>query len=174
MINLIPPQGKKLVAREYGVRVAAVACASIALALVASTVALVPSYVLFSSAPQAQVPAVEGVEERMLEIETGLKKAKALARHLRGTTPSLAPLAIVTHVESAVSPAIFLESFSLSHEKVTLIQVRGRAETRESLRQFIETLKRDAFFVEAQVPVSDFAPATNLDFTLTLTLRTET
>ena len=174
MINLIPPQGKKLVAREYGARVAAVACASVALALVASTVALVPSYVLFSSSRNAQAPIEDVAGEEMREVEAGLRKAMALTQQLQDTTQSLEPLAIVNHVESAVSSAIVIESFALSHEKATHIQVRGSATTRESLRQFIEALKRDSFFADAQVPVSDLAPDTNLDFTVTLTLRTET
>lgn len=177
MINLIPPQGKTLVKNEYIVRVVAVGCLSVAVALIISTIALLPAYVLFSSA--YAVTPLAGTEDAhteraTAEVERSLNEATAFAEQLQKTTGSLATLDILTHIESAVSPAIVLENFIFSEEGGAVIRARGTATTRESLRKFIETLKRDAFFADASVPVSDLARDTEVVFTVTLTLRTET
>lgn len=180
MINLVPPQGKKLITREYLVRVFSVGALSLSLALVASTVALAPAYALFS-VPSA-APSVAGVASTSTALSNEshtepkatelLSAAMILAHQLQRSKDTIAAFDVVTHIESALSPAIHTDSMSFSEDKSgVLVQLHGIAATREGLKQFIDALKKDTYFTNAQVPVSDLAHDVDAAFTMTLNIR---
>ena len=174
MINLLPPQGKKLVAREYIFRVSAVAGFVCAFFLLASAVALVPTYILFSPSGAGPSQEEKGVpsEEEYMQLVAELKEASGIAAQLNKKINTVAASSVVTHIEDALFPDITLAAITFSEEAAQVrISVRGTARTRESLRSFLDTLKKDPFFADAQVPVSELARDTNVQFTMTLTLK---
>ncbi len=174
MINLIPPEGHKQVRREYLSRVAAVFALLVTGALVGGACLLLPSYILLSYQLKAQVESAASpeVESEYADASRALADTSQLAKRLSAPAGSINTSEILAHVNTNLSAEVALTAFSVSRagEKVA-VTARGTAQTRESLRKFVETLKRDAFFMDARVPVSDLARDVDLSFTLTLTLR---
>lgn len=176
MINLIPPEGKKVIIKEYLARVATVWSYICMFACVGGGVALIPTYVFFTHQLQTMEsgPAehtTEIVAEYQKTLET-LKEATVVASQLGRTTPSVEASAVVHHLEEALTDDIALGGLAVSlDDSKTKIEARGVARTRDSLRRFVEALKKDAFFAEAKIPVSDLAKDTNLPFSVSLTLR---
>ncbi len=178
MINLIPQAGKDVVRREYFLRVGTVFGFLCAGALVAGGLLLLPTYALVTR--QLHSVIVAGVEEKDAEADyarqvSELDEAEKIAGQLLVSGGrSASASSILTHIEASISPEVVLTNLSVTETKEgAAVTARGTATTRESLRRFVEGLKRDAFFADAVVPVSDLARDTNLSFTVTLTLRTE-
>lgn len=172
MINLLPPQGKKVLHREYVLRVVAVAGFVMSFSLLASAAALVPTYVLFSIPETPTTESKEGERgvEEYADITETLTNSMRTVQYLGKPVESIKASEIISHIEKALSEKITLEGIRFLSEKETVrVEVRGNAETRESLRTLLEKAKRDPFFADAQVPVSDLARDTNVVFTLTLT-----
>lgn len=176
MINLIPQAAKANLRKEYIVRALSVWALLISLALFASGVLLLPTYVLYTKQIHTATAASESLKEKdasFKTIESTLTEANAFATQLSKSLDSVKASDILTHIEDALPSEVVLEGLNVVQEKNTLrIEARGTARTREALRHFTDALKRDAFFADAQVPISDLAQDTNLSFTVSLTLRT--
>lgn len=174
MINLIPPEGKRVVRKEYVLRVYTVAGVVLSIALFVSAAALVPTYVLFLSSPTPETSSkvTEPNSEEYARVTATLEAAMKVATQLQKPVPGLETSKIVSHIEAAVSPDITLEGMHFSQDaKQVRVEALGVARTRESLQAFIAALKKDTFFSDAQVPVSNLIKDTDLLFTLTITLR---
>lgn len=175
MINLLPPQGKKRVTREYIVRVCTVAGILFSFSLVASAAALVPTYVLFMGTGarlEREEKKFSQDEEEYAHISEVLKTATEVAQQLQKPVVTIEAAEIVSHLETALFADIVLDGVQLSQNKAEVqIQARGTARTRESLQHFLNTLKHDQFFSDAQIPVADLAKDTNALFTITLVRR---
>lgn len=155
-------------------RIVAVAGFVTTFSLLVSAIALVPTYVLFLE----PVAATEGAaqkspdEEQYVQIADTLKTSMGYVTQLSKPVESIETSKIVSHIEGALSPKVAVTSMHFSLDKGKAhIEARGTAQTRESLRQFLDALKKDTFFADAQIPISDLAKDTNLVFTLTLTQR---
>jgi hypothetical protein len=171
MINLIPPDGIRMVRKEYGARVLAVWAFILALAIGASALMLVPTYVLLreelriTDAQTAVTADAHAIAARELE------GAQAIADRLRIARDPIAPSTMFTHIEDALAPEIEIESVYMTPAgSGSQIQVNGTAMNREALQRFIGRLKTDPFFEDASVPVSDLARDVDPTFTLTLVL----
>ncbi len=175
MINLIPPEGQRIVRREYLARVGAVFSLLATGALLAGALLLLPTYILLThqlntTTDQAAYPEAES---GYAEATRSLADASRLAKRLEAADNSAAASEILAHIDAGRPSAVALIGLTINQRPDGAeIVARGTAETRESLRQFVDTLKRDAFFLDARVPVSDLARDTNLTFTLSLSLRT--
>ena len=178
MINLIPENAKSRVRREYLARTGAVWLFLFATALTASAIFLMPTYVLYirqSGDLHTDKTEPEGRAEEYARITASLEEAAVFAQQLSQKDASITASEILTHVERARNEGVTLLGLYAAREKEKVkIEVRGAARSRESLRTFQDALRRDAFFLDAQVPVSDLARDTDLTFTMTLTLRTTT
>lgn len=176
MINLIPPEGKKVVQREYSMRVGTIAAFVCAFSLLVSAAALIPTYVLLIEADKATAASedksVPEKVEHYTETVDALKASMMITSQLGKPVDTLQASKIISHLESALSPEIVLEGMHFSEDKNKAhVEVLGTARSREALRQFVETLKKDVFFVDVQVPVSDLARDTDLIFTATIIVR---
>jgi hypothetical protein len=137
-----------------------------------------PTYVLLSK--QISVKAVSGGAGQETEAEyqaltQELAKATALASQLRIADTAVMPSHIVASIEKARSGEVTLGTIDIKEgDKKTKeeVLVMGVAKTRNDLRSFLDALKRDPYFLDAQVPVSDLAHDVDLKFTATLTIRT--
>lgn len=147
----------------------------ISLALLASGILLLPTYILYTKQIHVATAASESLKEEdasFTTIEKTLTEANAFATQLSGSLESVKASDILMHIESALPQDITLEALNVLQEKKKVrIEARASARSRESLRRFTDALKRDAFFSDAQVPISDLAQDSDLSFTVTLTLR---
>lgn len=172
MINLIPPDGKRIVRREYLARVASVWFLIAALAVASGALMLFPTYILITQQLHIEAQSAVVSEDTYNTALKELNLAHALAAKL-ATPPKGVPAAdVLAHTEAALKDGVVLRGFSIDAlAEGSQVQAVGTAETRESLRQFIGQLEADPFFKDASVPVSDLARDVDLVFTLTLVLN---
>jgi hypothetical protein len=174
MINLIPPDGKRTVRKEYIARVASVWLFIAALAIASGALMLFPTYILV--AQQLTIDASNAVsDEAYNQALKELNLAQALATKLAAPQRGVPAADILAHAEDALEDGVVLRGISIeSVGGVPSVQAVGTAQTRELLRRFIANLESDPFFTDASVPVSDLARDVDLVFTLTLTLAQRT
>lgn len=175
MINLIPPDAKGAIRREYIVRVSSVWIALVGCALLGASFLLLPTYLFYSNQIRASVREAASSEERLEAYErmrASLSEAQTFAKRLSLSIESVRASDILAHIEDALTEAIALEGLQIvQEEKGTRIEVRGKARTRDALRVFLRRIESDTYFLDAQVPVSDLAKDTNLLFTMTVRLN---
>lgn len=173
MINLIPTSAKRMVHREYLVRVVAVWSLLCAGSLFASALLLMPTYVLYSQQLGHNEASVAVFDEgQYTMMRDTLTEANVFAEQLSRSLTSVKASEILSHIESAKPDGVELRGLYVMGDKDKMrIEVKATAATRERLRTFLDALRRDAFFATADVPVSDLAKDTNLAVTVSLTLR---
>lgn len=175
MINLIPPQGRALMKREYMFRVGATFCILFGWLALFFAVAHIPTYVLV----KAQIQNIDAVaqressrDEEIKQSEAEVRAAQAVIMQLRAVKESRKVADIVGEVHRLANDSIRLHTFVLTdlEEKTSVIQVQGSATTREEFVAFKDALEASLFFARAEIPISDLARDTDLPFMMTLTL----
>lgn len=176
LTNLLPGYRKRILAREYVVRLAVVAAwLLVALALVHGLL-LVPSYLYVHQqieSREAQIAALEsaaGTENeavlasRIATLETKAAQLAALAE--RGTASGA-----VRAVLSAPRAGIRINgiTYTPGAGNSNRMTVNGTASTRDALRQYLETLAALPYVEKAELPISAYAEVSNISFTITLT-----
>ncbi len=177
MINLIPPGGKKRVNTEYVTRALSLWVFLLACALLGGALLLVPTYVLLQKQIFIAGTSEDGGRSKGEEFEVmtkTLKETNVFAAQLSQSMDSVRASDILAQVSAALSQGVDLRGLSITDAgegKGVSIIAQGTASTRQSLRAFLDKLKQGGFFQDAQVPISDLAPDTNLVFTATLKLK---
>lgn len=173
MLNLLPEQNKRELAHEYAIRLVALSLFFLAtLGVIASTV-LAPS--LFLSSQKVKLTAEH--EER-LKKEIALRGKDNLTALLKKEEEKVAVLgekevspyaheliiAITKHAENGIK----LTDISLKRSEggSRPVSVTGKAPKRDALLVFARALEHDAHFSKVTVPVSNFAAAENIDFSI--------
>ncbi len=179
MINLIPPQGHKVVKREYTLRLGAALAFLFAGVLLLLSVALIPTYVLVG----AQIEAFEfetaqevGDAEALKNAEKEVRTMKNVLTQMKTTVTSTPMSKVIAEIQANAPKTIIFKNFSINTTKgvVTTVQVQGVSPTREALAQLKDALIASPIFEKAEVPISDLARETDLPFTLTVTLSPST
>lgn len=171
MINLIPPDGVRVVRKEYIMRVLSVWAFIIAIVVVLAALMLLPTYVLVAEQLRIIDTAATVEDEAHAIVTEELKTAQAIAEKVKVARDPIAASVIFDHIESGLAPEITLRSILVSPQGTdSAVQVVGVAMNRESLQRFIGRLKSDPFFKDASVPVSDLARDINPPFVLTLVI----
>lgn len=179
MINLIPNQEKKKIAKGFYIKLVAVFFIVMAGSLFIASAAILPPYFLSSSSKnlvvdrlslQKNIPdntddkntlgAVEAVDQKLSIIEN-VKLRKFLVS------------------ESVINPILSLKSADIRIDQLSFqsdlkdkkeVLVGGTASSRESLFAFHEALKRSGAYEEVDLPISNFVKDTNITFSLKLLL----
>lgn len=177
MINLIPPDGRKIVAREYWVRVISTWCLLATLALIVGTVLLVPSYVLTNTHLEAiREQTNENLEGELdyKEAESAIKRANELSRKLNTNTPYVRLTEIVDAVDVEVTSGIIIRNFRINDDgELVRVEVQGIAATRPDLSSFKSRLESIPLVEGVDLPISNLALEEELPFTVTLILVPE-
>lgn len=177
MITFLSPEAKRVVTREYFVRVASVWALLFAAVAVAVAVLLLPTYVLLlrqleALSLQAAAPEDEANTEHYEAVHAALSKAHVLARQLNASDAEPAASAVLREIQKAQTSSIVISSFFYEDTGAEAkgVRIEGIAATRESLAQFSAALERNPLFARAEVPVADLAADRDLSFTLTIVL----
>lgn len=178
MTNLIPLEGKKLVKKEYVLRIFAVWSLLLTGVLVALSFMLLPTHVLLIGRLDAlSLEYNELIAEDVSQYQDAreaIKEANILAARLNFNQKTALPYEITKRINDVLSTNVTLLGFLYSNNDGELdVQIRGTAATREALVTFIDKLKRDPLFTEATIPVSDLAREINLTFTAVLAIRNQ-
>lgn len=176
MINLIPPEGQKVVKREYIFRVGGTLAFLFGGVLVALAIAFIPTYVLVDAQiktllAEAKRDKVEA--ESFAEADAEVKMTKSLIRQLRSLPPGIMVSGAIGVIQNLAPFGVTLGTFVVDEKdgKIESIKVQGTATTREALIRFKNALEASDMFAKAEVPIADLARDIDLPFMITLTLE---
>lgn len=175
MFNLLPPNEKQNIIKEYASRrLILMSLFLCALGLIGIT-ALIPSYLL----SRARINELSGDVKR----STALIEAKVLEDQAKVVTLTNAKLGALSDVVDDVTiHDLFLNIIEKRGSGVRInalmyrrgdkdlgaLTVTGVARDRESLSNFVQVLKGDPIFTKVDLPVSNFAKDKNTNFTIQL------
>lgn len=183
LTNLLPLDRLKTLRRRYFLRLFVVAATLFTLLIAASSVLLVPTYVLLKNNAELKERHLASLtdshlltnEKELFERLTSLSNSAKILSALSGA-PSVGKL--IAAVMGAPRPGVTLSGFSYTPALVTpkkapaTLTITGRATTRESLRSFQLALQGVSFVSSASLPVSAYAQSDDISFTITLVLKT--
>lgn len=178
LINLLPPERQRALAKEYFIRLGVVAALLLTVLTVAAGILLLPTYVFLSqntAAKRAQLTSVESVlssadEEAMSGRLAALANEASRLVVLEREPPASA---IIRAVLDIPRPGVVLSEFRYVRAEgkaPEMLAVSGTASTREALRSYQLALQGAPFTSAANLPVSAYAKDSNISFTITLTL----
>jgi len=175
MTNLIPPEGKKSVKREYFLRVGATYGFLFSFVLILLSAALIPTYVLVG----AQIDAFEAEKEQnnndtsaLQEIDKEVEAIKEILAQFKRTPENILPSVLISEIKNVAPYSIGFTNFTVQAEEgvIDKIKIQGDAPTREALAALKNAIEASPFFDKAEVPIADLARDTDLPFAITVTL----
>lgn len=178
MINLIPPEGHRVIKREYVLRVGATYCFLFACISVLLTVALIPTYVLVGAqlnTLRLEVEKGSGGEEEFQKADEAVRITKDVLAQLKTRVGTVSMSNAINEVQNIAPSSITFKTFRVeeSNGAIEKIQVQGVAPTREALARLRVLLEASSLFATAEVPIADLARDENLPFAITVTLSKE-
>jgi Tfp pilus assembly protein PilN len=174
MINLLPQNEKLLIEKEYRLRLKTIGVVFVLVALIVGIVFLLPSYVLsiYREGAAAQV-AKDGVQSSKHEkITKEVQDLKIVLGVLAPDAIKASPTDIVTLITKHISADIKVTSISYISDKTGFkVTVRGLAKSRQSLATYTQDLEGEQLIDKVNLPVSNFAKDSNINFTLDFTIK---
>ena len=179
MINLIPPAARKSVVREYWLRVISVWLFLLGTGCLIVSVLLLPTYMLVRGQTVTLGGQALATADKTASYDASiaaLVKASTQAAFLKAgasTTPFSGYLKII---ESLSTTGISVNSVSYTHVSATVdkMTISGVAQTREGLAMFRDALEASPEFVSVVLPIASLAKATDVLFSMDMTLATTT
>ena len=187
MLNILPLEEKKKNLKEYYLRLGVVSLV-VAISLVLANLALLTPAYFNALAKEAEAEARianatgKSVEETAKEEQvvnatiTDLNKKVNL---FLGTSTSTATRFVPSEVFESIlknktsSIKIYSISYDATLDREQLV-VTGRSLDRDSLAQFIESLKKSGLFTAVDLPIQSYVKSTNIEFSVTLTRALKT
>lgn len=178
MANLIPPQGKSVVTREYWIRVSAVWMFLLAAACVVVALLMVPTYVLIESQYAAVMNTMQGQHTKEDAFEQATERittANTLARHLVGGNETASFVTLVDRIEALAGPDVVVQQYRFMQDtaEVSPITIGGQAANRTVLAAFRDALDADTRFASVALPLANLAGDEDITFTMQVTLAVE-
>lgn len=171
-LNLVPPAYKDKFRRQrLYVLLKNVALAAIGYTIVLAVVLLAARFLL-----QQQVTRIisetslvthenRQTEERIVALNDHIAVAETIQK-------SALPWAeLLVAVSSLVPNRVTITSLKLDVDPKVRSTITGHAETRQSLQDFESRLKEAPYLKDVDLPITNFIPKEDLDFTITVTLQ---
>lgn len=177
MLNILPHEEKKKVLTEYRMRLAIVAVFAVAALVLASLILLVPSYMLAVSKYNFVADELARLEQKQSgpgqekEVSAQIKEVNKKISLFMGDEKVVprAPSEVILGIMAAKEPAVKVQSILYDIKPdLERIVLSGKANDRDSLARFVETLKKDPSFSKVDLPIGSYVKSTNIDFTLVL------
>ncbi len=177
MFHLLPEKQKKVLRREYLLRLLFVFLCFVAGSLVVASVFLFPSYLLSSRKfgdleerkNQIKANITAKTDPNLGKFLTSLKGNLSALKVNRSTSSSTAYIKEVTDLKNS---GIKLKEFFIDYGNTpTKIIVSGRSSTRDSLTKFYRDMQTVKDFAKVELPISDFAQDKDIDFHMNVTLK---
>lgn len=171
MINLLPPEGKKGVLKNYWLRVVSIYFILCGTAFFITGALLLPTY--FYILYQTQALGTVIVEEDVVslkQIETDINTANQISTLLVSTPTTVRDSDILTEVLAFSDGLAEIGSINIKKDgrKISEIVVNGVAYDRSTLVAFRDRAEQHQFFKEVNLPLSNLAKDQNISFSLTL------
>lgn len=172
MYNLLPQQEQRWLVREYRLRLAALSLFFLTAIAALSVVALIPSLFLSFT----KVSLTTGIEKALQNDPTFQSKdnssavlriAAAKVTALQSTAYKPYSYELIGDVMRLKPPTIRITSLHIERTASGhTLNIAGRAEDRDALLGFTRTLGTEKVFSDVKLPVSSFAAATDINFSL--------
>ncbi len=182
MLNILAVEEKKKILTEYRLRLAVVSMFAIAALMFSSLVLLSTSYFLVVSKyndTKSGLALIQEKDDRAGQEKDVNARIRAVNKNVdlflksdstRTLTPSLIIMKILDIKGSAIKIVGFTYDTSSGQERIV---VTGTALHRDSLAQFVETLKKDPTFTSVDLPISSYVKSTNIDFSAVIIRSTK-
>ena len=175
MINLIPPEGHKIVRREYLLRVFATALFLFGFVCIILTVALLPKYLRIGTMIHAfalETQKVGNKDAAFLEAEKEVLVTRDILLQLKMSKESVTASEAIEEIQKHAPPEVVFKNFSteLLDGVIERVKMQGVAPTREDLLHLKVAIEESEMFETAEVPISDLALDINVPFSITITL----
>lgn len=171
MINLLPPEGKKRVLRNYWLRVSSVYFMLLGSAFFITAALLLPTFFYVSYQIQALGNSItEADVESLKKIETSISDANVISELLLSTPEVVHDSEIINEVITFSNNLVSVGTIRIqkNNRKVTEVTVNGTARDRSSLVSFKNNAEQHRFFDEVNLPLSNLAKDQDIPFSLTL------
>ncbi len=180
MINLIPNQDKKKMARDFYMRLVALSLAMLAMLVFFASAAMLPAYISSSvkknvaeekleaqkkdTVPELDketLSAIQGLNAKLALIEAAEKNKFPISEH------------VMTEVIGKKMPDIHLTQITYQNDAIKgrTVSVLGIAPSRERLLLFRKALEDDASFKSVDLPISNFLKGSNIQFNMIVTIK---
>jgi hypothetical protein len=177
MINLTPPAAKKVVIREYWLRVVTVWAILIGTAILVASSTLIPVWLYLNTQTTALADLVSGSAGKTQTYTTAtaeLTKANTQARLLLNQKPSYRLSTEAARLQAITSGDILLTEIKLQQSGTPVLLVTGVAATRVALAQYQRKLETEPSYIVVDLPLSSLIKDVEVPFSLTITLASTT
>jgi hypothetical protein len=178
MLSLLPTELKQEVKREYRLRLASVAASLVALVGLLSIAMLLPYMAISSINERLLSERFEKVLADRKGVESGafledVSRAKGLVATLVPAEDKVSVENVIERLLRVKPSTISLDSFAIARNSSSTAQVivEGVAEDRDALLFFVQELKKQSIFKTVVLPVSNFAKAEDIEFSVTMLSR---
>jgi hypothetical protein len=172
MINLLPPEGRSLVKREYWLRVLSAYAVLLTVAFVITIVVLLPTYfhVAFQINTVIEDIANVGSAEDFARLEGEIKTANAISSLLVKSTAPIPATTIIAEIKKLAEATNTIEGITISTKEgvVDSVVVTGSAKTRSTLVGMRDRIEAHEYFETVELPISNLAKDENIPFSLTI------
>ncbi len=174
MINLLPPNEKRELDREYRLRRVALALSAAIGLVAAALIMMAPIYITTAfksrtiNAGIASAVAKDASDE--LQYKKQIDEAKFLLKLLKPQDQGETASAIIAMLTADKTSEIKITSISYTQNAPgATVVVQGMAKTREDLSAYTTTLSQEKSIKNVDVPVSNFTKDTDISYTFTIT-----
>jgi len=173
MFNLLPKQEKEAIRREYRIRLAIVILWFSFATLVIASVLLVPSILLSSQKEKAAEQRFDTLSKSIKKddaaaLDSVLRKAQSHLALLSHEAPTVLLHELLVNIVSTKTDSVSLARFSFAKasEGKRYADINGISKDRATLLAFVRALERSGLFEKVEVPISNFAEDTDIEFSI--------
>lgn len=175
MLELLPNAQKKVVKKEYFLRLLAVVLLFLLATGILFLVFISPSY--FLSVEKGKIVNQEFEKRKKSNVSLDDEDLRLVIKNSKEMLDLLAPAAneypitgLIMKIISKKNLGVIIEGLSMIYSKNGQYQifVRGKSKNRELLKSFAENLKAEKEFSSVDLPISNFAKISDIDFNITL------
>jgi hypothetical protein len=179
MYTLLPDEQIKNLVKEYHIRLFILGLFCLSGAVWIGIGSLLPSYIISvmqQQNAQNHLQAIEKTTQTPVNASVAAEVAASNANILliKGAEDTVVFSAIIEDLANRRIPGITLNDIEIAHAPVasnpneTSVAIRGTATTRDVLVAFQHALVGDTEFSQVDLPISDLAKSTDVDFSITL------
>jgi len=175
MLELLPNTQKKALKKEYFLRLSVIFLLFLFVAGILFFVFLSPSY--FLSTEKEKIVNIEFEKRKKSNVAlddedfwSDIKNSKEMIALLLPSTDTHSIKDLIVKIISKKNSGIMIDGLSMSYSKNGQHQIfiRGVSKNREFLKSFSESLKAENEFTNVDLPISNFAKISDIEFNITL------
>lgn len=175
MLELLPNTQKKALKKEYFLRFSVVFLLFLFVAGILFFIFLLPSYFLSTEKEKIVNKEFENRKKSNVDLDDegfrlDIKNSKEMIALLLPANNEHSIKDLIAKIISKKNHGIVIDGLSMNYSKNGQHQIfiRGMSKNREFLKLFAESLRAENEFINVDLPISNFAKISDIDFNITL------